>query len=155
MPPKRAAAQNFDSRLNSSSDGSSNDDTSRRHHASPSPPSQTVLWDVQEILAERVSPDGHRDLLVVWKPDWIPDANVREGKVLRAFCAAPKAKFKSVVGYVLLPIITGSSLSTDVSNCLSERQRSSELAPCSDSASNIAPDRNRGTPRKSLGCVAR
>jgi hypothetical protein len=155
MPPKRAAAQNFGSRLKSSSDGSADDDSSQRHRASPSPPSQSVLWVVQDILAERVSPDGHRELLVVWKPEWIPDANIRDGNVWRAFCAAPKVKFKSVVGDVLLPLIPGSSLSTDVRHCMSERQRSSEHAPCSDSASNIAPDCNRGTPRKSVGCTAR
>ena len=154
MPPKRSAVQDFDSEADSSSTASS-DDRSQTRFASPSPPSQTDVWVVQEILAERVSPNGDRELLVVWKPEWIPYANVRDGNVLRSFCSVPKARFVSAAGDVLLPVERRSSLAAAIRRVQPERQHASAHAHSSDSRSDSAPGRSRETPRKSLGCISR
>ena len=112
------------------------------------------LWDVQEILAERTSgTSGHRELLVVWKPSWIPKCNmIRDGPVMRRFTEERKWKFVSAAGDLLLPVQPGSVLQQDC------------LAACSEAvvknmASDLAAEQTRfmavGTPRKSLGGVAK
>ena len=65
----------------------------------PSAPqsSDDALGEVQDILAERTSTTlGCSEVLVVWKPTWIPITNVQDGPILRKFRAATKC-------YVLYP----------------------------------------------------
>jgi hypothetical protein len=73
------------------------------------------LWDVQDILAERTSKrSGQRELLVVWKPTWIPKKNmIQDGPVMRRFSEASKWKFASVAGDLILPVEPGSALQQD------------------------------------------
>ena len=70
------------------------------------------LWDVQDILAERVSINtGQRELLVVWKPSWIPNRNmIRDGPVMRRFTEATKWKWVSGIGDLILPVEPGTTL---------------------------------------------
>lgn len=74
------------------------------------------LWDVAEILAERTSVSGDNELLVVWKPCWIPISNMHsDGPVMRAFRDAPKWNFNSAAGAMrlILPVEPGTVLAED------------------------------------------
>ncbi len=110
------------------------------------------LWEVEAILAERHSKwDGSRnEVLVVWKPEWIPIANVPAGPVLSNFRAAPKVHFLSSVGKVILPVVPGSALADDVAD--TDAFFAQEAAAARD---HRAESRERQTPRKSLGGVAK
>jgi hypothetical protein len=113
---------------------------------------------VQAIKAERMSTtQGVNEVLVVLQPDWIPIANVPDGPVSRQHRAARKCIFMSSVGKVILPVQPKTTLQADMdataarlnSVILEARQHelfgSGEAALC----------RVRGTPRKSLGSVAK
>ena len=70
----------------------------------PSAPqsSDDALGEVQDILAERTSTTlGCSEVLVVWKPSWIPITNVQDGPILRKFRAATKCYFLSATGKLL------------------------------------------------------
>lgn len=55
------------------------------------------LWTVQDILAERRMANGESEVLVVWKPSWIPKSNMNDdGAVMRAFKEAMKVRFNSI-----------------------------------------------------------
>ena len=74
------------------------------------------VWDVAEILAERTSVSGENELLVVWKPCWIPISNMHsDGPVMRTFRDAPKWKFNSAAGAMrlILPVEPGTVLADD------------------------------------------
>jgi hypothetical protein len=64
------------------------------------------LWLVQDILAERTSLTGDKELLVVWKPSWEPASNVQHGPAMTLFRATPKWEFTSCTRgmRVLLPV---------------------------------------------------
>jgi hypothetical protein len=116
------------------------------------------LWEVQAIMAERTSTTGGvNEVLVVWKPDWIPISNVPDGPVLRQHRAARKCIFLSSVGKVILPVQPDSTLQADMDaaaarlNSALQEARQNELFGSGGAASS----RERGTPRKSLGSVAK
>jgi hypothetical protein len=106
------------------------------------------LWEVQDILAKRTSVRGHSEVLVVWKPSWIPSKNVMNGEVKRVWKQLPKCRFLSAVGDVILPVQEPSQLAKDLK--LVEAESDARIA------SSVAnQDLMRGTPRKSLGGVAK
>ncbi len=109
-------------------------------------------------MAERTSTtEGVNEVLVVWQPDWIPISKVPDGPVLRQHRASRKCIFMSSVGKVILPVQPKSTLQADMdataarlnSAILEARQR--ELF----GSGGAALGRERGTPRKSLGSVAK
>lgn len=81
-------------------------------HASSS--TTDTVWAVQDILAERTSATGGNEVLVVWKPEWIPLTNVKPGDVLDAWHAAPKWSSAAMMMKVMLPMPPGSQLQKDV-----------------------------------------
>ena len=81
-------------------------------HASSS--TTDTVWAVQDILAERTSATGGNEVLVVWKPEWIPLANVKPGDVLDAWQAAPKWSSAAMMMKVMLPMAPDSQLQKDV-----------------------------------------
>jgi hypothetical protein len=75
-----------------------------------------VMWDVAEILAERTSVTGENEVLVVWKPSWIPMSNLQsDGPVLQQYSDSYKWKFSSACGAMrlFLPVEPGTSLAAD------------------------------------------
>jgi hypothetical protein len=113
------------------------------------------LWDVQAILAERISPwqSGGSEVLVVWKPSWIPIENVPDGLILSSFRAAPKAHFQSTLGKIVLPMEPKTALADDVATA--ERQILLQRERFQGYGSAQQQKRVDGTPRKSLGSVAK
>ena len=136
---------------NSSSQSSSEE-------AQPLPHSEK-FWDVQAILAERHSSfQTGSEVLVAWKPSWIPIENVPEGPILSSFRDAPKARFQSSVGKLILPVEPDTALADDVAAAAdwSARQILQHREQFQGaSGGSAARQRERGTPRKSLGCVAK
>lgn len=126
------------------------------HSASQSPSSQSSnaqLWDVQEILAERTSISGEREVLVVWKCSWIPKSNLMEdGPVLRRYNESRKWTYVSTAGAVILPVEPGSTLQQDCVIAIATAQARRDAASPS---SGTQAQRQIGTPRKSLGGVAK
>ena len=86
--------------------------------ASPSISSATSssgTWDVQDILAERTSSTGANEVLVVWKPSWIPITNVKPGDVLDVWKhSTPKWTSAAMNMKVMLPMAPDSQLAKDV-----------------------------------------
>jgi hypothetical protein len=71
-------------------------------------------WEVTGILAERsVLAGGENEVLVVWKPTWIPLSQVKEGTILAEWKKTPKYVPPSG-HYVKLPGDHGSSIHADV-----------------------------------------
>jgi hypothetical protein len=90
----------------------------RSLHSSRSPsPTTGCIWDVQDILAERTTLQGDSELLVVWKPSWIPKSNMEaDGPMMRVFDTAPKIVFRNSVIRslrILLPVEPGTVLQGD------------------------------------------
>jgi hypothetical protein len=113
------------------------------------------LWDVQEILAERTSAiTGRAELLVVWKPSWIPKSNmIRDGPVMRRFTEAYKWTWGSVAGDLILPVEPGTTLQQDCDTAFAK-------AAANNAVSDLAAEQRHyckqsSTPRKSLGGVAK
>ena len=84
---------------------------------SPRPPSPAssdsagYIWQVQEILAERTSMGGQKELLVVWKTSWIPKENLMsDGPVMRQFTETRKWSYKSAAGAITLAVEPGTTL---------------------------------------------
>ena len=75
---------------------------------------QSPLWDVQEILAERSSATGANEVLVVWKPCWIPLANVQAGYVKEAWEQTRKWTASSMTMQVMLAVEPNSQLDKDI-----------------------------------------
>ena len=114
----------------------------------PSAPqsSDDALGEVQDILAERMSTTlGCSEVLVVWKPTWIPITNVQDGPILRKFRAATKCYFLSAAGKLKLPVEPDTALADDIDAAAARTERQLELQT----------QRERETPRKSLGSVAK
>ena len=119
-----------------------------------SPASVKQLWEVQAILAERhsrfLSSGSCNEVLVVWKPEWIPIADVPSGPILSSFRAAPKVRFMSSVGKLILPVEPDTPLAYDVAAADAEMVQQMAAAR----RDHHAAHRDR-TPRKSLGGVAK
>jgi hypothetical protein len=130
--------------------------------AQPLPHSEK-FWDVQAILAERHSAfQTGSEVLVAWKPCWIPIENVPKGPLLSSFQEAPKVRFQSRVGKLMLPVEPETALADDVATAAdwSERQTREHREHFQQRYSSMElPQRKRvhgdGTPRKALGCVAK
>ena len=129
---------------------------------SPSAPQPSIdqLWEVQAILAERTSTTpGSSEVLVVWKPSWIPITNVPDGPILSKHHDAPKCRFMSSVGKIILPVEPGTTLADDIAAAAAwtERQIAIHREPygSGELAQKLAQKAMRGTPRKSLGSVAK
>ena len=76
----------------------------------------TQLWDVQAILAARTSVSGDDEVLVVWKPSWIPMSNVQpDGPGMLQFQAATKWAFTSAISGMrtILPVEPGTTMAVD------------------------------------------
>ena len=126
------------------------------------PPHSEKLWDVQAILAERHSAfQTGSEVLVAWKPCWIPIENVPEGPVLGSFREARKARFQSSVGKIILPVEPDTALADDVAaaTAWAEQQIIEHRAQYQGlSGGSAAGHRKRvgdGTPRKALNSVAK
>ena len=118
------------------------------------------LWDVQAILAERHSAfQTGSEVLVAWKPCWIPVENVPEGPVLGSFREARKARFQSSVGKIILPVEPDTALADDVAaaSAWAEKQIIEHRAQCQESSGRSGEghrEREDGTLRTALGSVA-
>jgi hypothetical protein len=99
------------------------------------------MWDVQEILAERTSVSGERELLVIWKTTWIPKRNmIPDGPIMRRFNEARKWTFVSSAGVLILPVEPGTMLEQDC-----------RIACDSAQEANAARQNRFRMPRKALG----
>jgi len=104
---------------------------------------------VQDILAERTSSTGANEVLVVWKPEWIPITNVRPGDVLGTWQSTPKWTSAAMAMKVMLPMAPGSQLQKDVQHA--HASYVARYAP-------KRPDHNLHLPtgpRKQLGMIAK
>lgn len=126
------------------------------------PPHSEELWDVQAILAERHSSyQTGSEVLVAWKPCWIPMENVPDGPILRSFREAPKARFQSSVGKLFLPVEPNTALADDVAAAAAwtEQQIAHHRAHFQGSSGGSAAGHRKrvgdGTPRKALDSVAK
>jgi hypothetical protein len=123
--------------------------------SSESPPSiEGNLWDVQDILAERETADGESEVLVVWKPSWIPKINMQhDGPVMRSFRKAFKARFDSgtALGTLILPVEPGTKLALDGAAVIrahaDKRQREANAAVASALGGTHAKPVQRQTPQ--------
>lgn len=121
------------------------------------------MWDVAEILAERRTVNGLSEVLVVWRPSWInKDSMDADGPVRRSFRQAPKARFgtSSALGTLILPVEPNTALADDCAALAARVQIQSHSATvrAASSKSSIgveAQQHDRGTPRKSLGGIAK
>ncbi len=131
------------------------------------PPSHSEkFWDVQAILAERSSfYQSGKEVLVAWKPCWIPIENVPAGPILKSFRKASKACFKSSIGKIILPVEPDTALADDVASASAwaEKQIIEHRAQyqgldaetsAASSATTTTKVRDR-TPRKQLNSVAK
>ena len=131
--------------------------TSEERSPSPTPPTTDKLWEVEAILAERTSiSTGVNEVLVVWKPCWIPIVNVPPGPVLSDYRAAPKSRYTSSLGKLILPVEPNTTLADDIQVVTdrAEQQLATHYREQHRSGES-APVRVGGTPRKSLGSVAK
>jgi hypothetical protein len=89
--------------------------------------SDGAMWDVAEILAERTSVSGENEVLVVWKPSWIPISNLSDGPVLEQFSDSYKWKFRSAFGAMrlFLPVGPGTALAADCASIRADIQAAS------------------------------
>ena len=113
---------------------------------SASQSSNDTLGEVQDILAERSSATlGCSEVLVTWKPTWIPITNLQDGPILRKYRHTPKCRFLSAAGKLLLPVEPDTALADDMAAAAERTERQLKLQA----------QQERGTPRKSLGTVAK
>ena len=83
---------------------------------SPPSDSDSHMMLPQYVMAERISLSGEGEVLVVWKPNWIPTADMVDMPVYDDFKKAPHCKFNSMVGSLTLPVDRGSKLAGDISS---------------------------------------
>jgi hypothetical protein len=115
--------------------------------SSESSPTPSNAWTVQDIIAERKSLNGDKELLVIWKPSWIPKENMADGPVWRSFRGARRCQFSCAAGSIIVPVEAGSSLAADIATVT--RQVSAN--PLVSASGGIAAERKRDmTPKKSL-----
>jgi hypothetical protein len=112
--------------------------------------SEAPLWDVQEILAERTSATGGNEVLVVWKPGWIPMLNVKEGDVKKAWMAMRKWASTSMTMQVMLAVEPDSQLEKDIAYITRAR---AAIAADQKQHAQSAKQRHQAPqgPRKQLG----
>jgi hypothetical protein len=77
--------------------------------------SDSQVMQPQYVMAERINVSGEGEVLVVWKPNWIPSADMADMQVYDDFKKATHCKFDSTVGSLTLPVDRGSKLADDVS----------------------------------------
>jgi hypothetical protein len=129
------------------------------HTDAQPPPLSEKLWGVQAILAERSSSyQSEKEVLVVWKPCWIPIENVPEGPILKSFRKASKACFKSSIGKINLPVEPKTSLADDVAaaTARAEKQIIDHRARYQESSGRSGAghrEREDWTPKKTLDSV--
>lgn len=86
--------------------------------SSASQSSSAYLWDVAEILAERRTLQGLREVLVAFKSAWIPKVDLMSqmagSAIVRLYAATPKCTFVSSAGALIVPVHPGTSLARDV-----------------------------------------
>ena len=117
--------------------------------------SESDLWEVQEILAERTSITGDNELLVVWKTCWVPHDTVKPGPELVRFRAAPKFKFVSAAGDIDWAVEPDTQLAADVAKVMFRRERMATANKHHRDANTHDPSDDHRTPRKQLGSVAK
>ncbi len=118
------------------------------------------LWDVQDILAERTSATtGRAELLVVWKPSWIPKSNMnRDGPVMRRFTEAYKWTWSSDAGDLILPVEPGTPLQQDCDTAFAKaaaKNAASDLAAEHCKKSSTLMEKIAHYSKKPLGGVAK
>lgn len=72
-------------------------------------------WEVLDIVAERTSLTGENELLVMWKPTWVPTSNVADGDILEHFQSGAKVKFVHTSSnmHIMIPVGPGTTLAAD------------------------------------------
>ena len=96
--------------------------------------SDEYIWHVQEILAERVSMGGEKELLVVWKTSWVPKKNVMaDGPVMRQFKDSRKCRFNSATGVITLAVEPGTTLQRDCDEVELDEQMQRSATAAADS----------------------
>lgn len=125
---------------------------------SSSDPEIEDLWEVQDILAKRITLSGDVEFLVVWKSTWMAAAMVRDGPVLRSWYDAPKFKTQGEMA-ITLPLVRGTQLYVDCKRLLVKRAAERSGQPSSDGTATAASEaltpRQATGPRKQLGSVAK
>jgi hypothetical protein len=114
------------------------------------------MWDVLDILAQRTDVRGNSEVLVVWKPSWIPTENLVDGSVSRNWLQLPKCRFMSAAGNVILPVEDRSPLADDLALIAAEAEAQiahyragfTGTSGCSVSGAAALHERERITPRK-------
>jgi hypothetical protein len=92
-----------------------------RSQSPQSSDSDSYLWEVAEILAERTSIGGEEELLIVWKTSWVPKKNLMaDGPVMRQFNKSRKCKFTSTTGDIKLAVVPDPTQLQLCSNCKCE-----------------------------------
>jgi hypothetical protein len=120
------------------------------------------LWEVQDILAQRLTLSGEIEYLVVWRSTWTAADLVKDGPVLRHWHEAAKFKTGGSMA-ITLPVVRGTQLFSDCRQICLKRaalgnatdSRSVLGAAC---ASPRVPDHNANLvvgPRKQLGSAAK
>jgi hypothetical protein len=114
-----------------------------KRRSSPAPSeSDEYIWHVQEILAERVSMGGAKELLVVWKTSWVPKENVMaDGPVMRQFKDSRKCVFNSSTGDITLAVEPGTTLQRDCDEVeLDDEMKRSATAAADSKGASLAGD---------------
>jgi hypothetical protein len=70
------------------------------------------LWEVQDILAQRLTLSGEIEYLVVWRSTWTAADLVKDGPVLRHWHEAAKFKTGGSMA-ITLPVVRGTQLFSD------------------------------------------
>ncbi len=86
--------------------------------------SSSSVWEVQDILAQRITLTGEIEYLVVWRSTWSAADKVADGPVLRHWLAAKKFKTGGAMA-VTLPVVRGTQLYSD---CRILRQQAAQRA---------------------------
>jgi hypothetical protein len=118
-----------------------------------SSPAPFNTWTVQDIIAERKSLNGDRELLVVWKASWIPKENMEDGPVWRSFRDAQRCQFSCAAGSIIVPVEAGSSLAGDIAAV--SHQVSNTPRVVTGLRGVASQSKKDMTPRKSLGTAAK
>jgi hypothetical protein len=73
------------------------------------------VWEVLDIVAERTSLTGENELLVMWKPTWVPTSNVADGDILERFKSGAKLKFVHTSSNmrIMIPVGPGTTMAAD------------------------------------------
>ena len=66
--------------------------------------SDSQFMHPQYVMAERINVSGEGEVLVVWKPNWIPSEDMADMQVYVDFKKATHCKFNSMVGSLTLPV---------------------------------------------------